>query len=207
MAPPSPLEPALASMVAPDWKLALLPPWTLIVPPEESGPSPRADRLAPDVRSTSCPAWMLMAPPLTPLPPGSVIVPETSTSLSATIWIRPSFTTTLVAEARPLALTTSVKLGAVPMNRAPLYSVPPTLMEPAERPIPSSALTCPWMVMSPVSLRGAVPASSWETELSSGFPGAWKKLLTNAWVGVARLRLPTFTTPVRPTTKPAASAK
>ena len=140
MAPPLPLAPALASRVAPAWKAVLLPARTRMVPPSEAAPLPRADRLAPAARVRSLPAVTLMSPPRTPAPPGAARVPEMATSWSATIWIWPAFTTTLVADSSPLALTTSLKSGAEPMNRAPLYKAPPTLMVPAESWIPSIAL-------------------------------------------------------------------
>jgi hypothetical protein len=142
-----------------------------------------------------------------PLPPGAAIVPLTATSLSATIWIRPSLTMTLVAEARPFAFTTSLKLGAVPTNRAPLYRLPATLIVPADRAMPSIAFTCPWIEIRPVPLRGAVPASSCVTAASLGLPGDRKNPSTNPCVGVDMFRLPTLTMPPALTMKPCGLAK
>lgn len=56
--------------------------------------------------------------------------------------------------------------------------------------------------MSPLAFRGSVPARSCCTAASLGVPGARKKLLTKACVGVVTVRLPTFTTPVGPTMNP-----
>ncbi len=157
---------------------------------------------APACRSILPPALIEMSPPRTPAAPGAASVPLTVTSPSATIRMRPSFATMLVAEEMPFAFTTSVKSGALPRNRAPAYSVPPTLITPADRLMPSIAFTLPWIEIRPAALRGAVPFSSCVTDTSSGEPGPTKKLLTNCWVGVETFRLPTLTTPPLPTMKP-----
>ena len=133
-------------------------------------------------------------------------VPVSSMPLSPTISMRPWFSTTAPPVARPCTLTTSLKSGAPPANFAPLSTLPPTVIEPADRPTWSVALTSPSMRISAAVLRGARPSTRAAAEASAP-PGASKKSSTKRWLGVDTCRLPTLTLPLGPTTTPCGLAK
>ena len=200
--PPSPDAPALASSSEPARLTASLSAQETMLPPDELLPLPRAISCAPACKSILPPAWRLISPALTPAAPGVASVPSTVTSPAATMRMRPASTITLPAEAMPLALTTSVKFGAVPMNRAPANTVPPTLTVPADSVTPSVALTLPWIDTNASGLIGAVPDNRLVTKLGSAKPGNKKKLLTYCGVGVTTFKLPRLTVPPAPTTSP-----
>ena len=163
-------------------------------PPDEFSPSPEAE-IRPELSEISPPAFMFMSAAFLPSTPSAIIDPSLIKLFLATISTRPSFTTTSLSRFLFSRLTMSETSKLV-------FILPRLIMSPPIKAAPPAALILPFTDIKPSGFKGISPAKiafvSWEdTVLSEDIT-----LSINSLVGVAKVSVPTFITPLAPTAMP-----
>ena len=152
--PASPLEPALALILAPVPSRAALSAITVTVPPSLLAPTPSADTRAPRSSAISLPAAKSIVPAFSLAEPLAKTVPETVTSFRASksmVGESTKRSTTSVGARLLSKLTRSeISMRAV----SPVLMLPEIEISPALMTASSTALTLPLTVMMPARDNG-----------------------------------------------------